>query len=208
MNRLTTIVLTFALVALVGTGAQALIANSAHDFSLLGWNSGGEICQPCHTPHNAVTLADAPLWNHDVTGAAFTPYTSSTMNAVTGAPSGVSLLCLSCHDGTVALDSFGGATGTNFIAGTALVDSDLSNDHPISFTYNAALATADGELFDPSSALSGLPGGGTIDADLLFGGSMECASCHDVHNTIVGINPFLLHIDNDASVLCLTCHNK
>ena len=30
------------------------ITNSAHDFSNKGWNSAGEICQPCHTPHDAI----------------------------------------------------------------------------------------------------------------------------------------------------------
>ena len=81
---------------------------------------------------------------------------------------------------------------------------DLSDDHPISFTYNTALATADGGLWDPASALSGL--GGTIDADLLSGSMVECSSCHDVHNSY-GI-PFLLVKSNAASALCLTCHDK
>ena len=47
---------------------------------------------------------------------------------------------------------------------------------------------------------------------MLFGtaGSrtMECASCHDVHNTASASNQNLLLISNTASALCLTCHNK
>jgi hypothetical protein len=97
-----------------------------------------------------------------------------------GQPSGVSKLCLSCHDGTVAEDSFGGQVGTTFMSGSALVGTDLSNDHPISFTYDDTLAGNDGGLYPPSTTNSGL--GGTIAADMLFGGSMECGSCHDVHN--------------------------
>ncbi len=80
----------------------------------------------------------------------------------------------------------------------------MSNDHPISFTYDAALATSDGELFDPSTISSGL--GGTIAADMLFGNKLECASCHDVHNAAG--NPDLLVKANTASALCLTCHDK
>jgi len=182
------------------------IAGSAHDFSDDAWNPGDRICIVCHTPHNAVVSPDAPLWNHELTVAAFTLYTSPTLDATDmGQPAGASLLCLSCHDGTVALENFGGTTtGTELITGGALVGTDISNDHPISFTYDATLATTDGGLFDPTTANSGL--GGTIDADLLFAGQMQCASCHDVHNS--GGNTFLLRVDNAASALCLTCHNK
>lgn len=185
------------------------IAGSAHDFSGNAW-SNNEICIVCHTPHNAITLTsnDAPLWNHELTGVAtYTLYTSPTLNATTAQPGGASLLCLSCHDGTVALENFGGTTGgTNFVTGSALVGdgSDLSGDHPISFTYDDALAGADGGLYLPSTDPSGL--GSTINADLLFGGQMQCASCHDVHNAANIL--FLLRMDNTNSALCLTCHNK
>jgi predicted CXXCH cytochrome family protein len=108
----------------------------------------------------------------------------------------------------VAVDAFGGAAGTTLIGaiGTGGGDfgTDLSNDHPISFAYNNALYSADGELNDPDNDLSGL--GGTIAADMLFSGDMECASCHDVHNS--ENNTALLLIDNVGSALCLTCHDK
>jgi predicted CXXCH cytochrome family protein len=181
------------------------ISGSLHDFSGQAW-SGGKICIVCHTPHNGATsVAEAPLWNHDVTAAAFALYSTSTLDASDmGQPDGASKLCLSCHDGTVALDSFGGAAGSTNISGSALVGTDLSNDHPISFTYDSALATADGQLYNPSVANSGL--GGTITADMLFADKIQCASCHDVHNSAG--NTDLLRIDNAASALCLTCHNK
>ncbi len=179
------------------------IAGSAHDFSGEAWNGSGEICLPCHTPHNALSTL-VPLWNHDTSASTFTLYSSVTLDATVGQPSAASLACLSCHDGTVALDSFGGNTGNVFIGGGDNLGTDLSNDHPVSFTYDAALATLDGGLHDPSTVNSGL--GGTIDADLLLGAKMECASCHDVHNSsgLAG----LLRIDNAASALCLTCHDK
>ena len=200
------VVLLFAILLLFSQLSYSQITGSAHDFSGETWNTTGEICIVCHTPHNAMTgIADAPLWNHQLSTATFTLYSTGTLDATMGQPDGSSKLCLSCHDGTVALENFGGVTtGTTEITGDALIGTDLSNDHPVSFTYNTALATADGELEDPSTGLSGL--GGTIDDDMLISGKMQCSSCHDVHNT-AGINYMLLK-SNSASALCLTCHIK
>ena len=92
------------------------------------------------------------------------------------------------------------------ITGADLIGTDLTNDHPISFDYTTALANTDGELYDPSTALSGMTATGTIAADMLFSNSMECASCHDVHNSAGFTN--LLVLDNAGSALCLTCHDK
>ena len=180
------------------------ISGSAHDFHADTWNTTGEICVVCHTPHNAIAGV-TPLWNHELSNvSSYTPYTSTTLDATVGQPDGNSKLCLSCHDGTVALDNFGGTTtGSDFITGAANLGTDLSNDHPISFTYDDDLATTDGGLFPPSTTDSGL--GGTIAADMLFAGELQCASCHDVHNA--GID-YLLVKSNVGSALCLTCHNK
>lgn len=191
------------------------IAGSKHDFSALNW-SGGEICVACHTPHEADTTQPAPLWNHTATTQTFTMYTSPTLDATsTGQPGGTSRLCLSCHDGTIAVDSFGGKVGTTFMAGRTAVGSgsNLGDDHPISITYDAALAATDGSLRDPTVATAtvGLAGGktktGTIDAILLTGGTVQCSSCHDVHNTFTVGAP-LLKITTAGSQLCYTCHDK
>lgn len=189
------------------TGYTQNISGSKHDFSANGWGST-EICIFCHAPHNGTASYDAPLWNHGVTTATYTLYSSSTLDAGPMAqPSGNSKLCLSCHDGTVAVDSYGGATGTNFIPVAGLLGTDLSNDHPVGFSYNTSLSTSDGELHNPATVNSGL--GSTIALDLLFGAGndqLECASCHDVHN--FANNGKFLRKANTASALCLTCHNK
>jgi hypothetical protein len=192
------------------------IVGSDHDFSASGW-SGGQICILCHTPHHAdTTVTGAPLWNHQVTATTDTKYSSPTLNATVGQPDGASKLCLSCHDGTVAVDSFGGATGTTIVTGDALIGTSLSDDHPISFTYNAALATTDGGLFDPSSKTVTIGSGsftktGTINDVILYSGKVQCSSCHDVHNNYVagggGGDP-LLKISKASSAICLACHNK
>lgn len=205
MKKLIIVLMALALVAGFTGVSMAAISGSDHDFSTQGW-AQGEICLPCHTPHHADTsVGGAPLWNHTVTSATYTLYNSLTLDANDlGQPDGVSKLCLSCHDGTVAIDSFGGATGTSFVGGGENLGTDMADDHPLSFTYDPALATADGGLFDPTTATTSL--GGTIDNDLLFGAKVECSSCHDVHNQFG--NQSLLKIANSGSDLCLTCHNK
>ena len=103
------------------------------------------------------------------------------------------------------MDNFGGQTaGTYYLSGPSLIDTDLNDDHPISFTYDVALANSDGGLHDPTTTNSGL--GGTIADDMLIDGQIQCASCHDVHNGS-GVDK-LLRKSNDASALCLTCHDK
>jgi predicted CXXCH cytochrome family protein len=169
------------------------------------------ICVACHTPHNG-TSTEAPLWNHEVSPGGHTPYGSGTIDATDlDAPAGISLMCLSCHDGSVAVDSFGGNVGSITIGGSALLDTDLSDDHPISFTYDSTLATNDGGLHDPTTTSSGIPGGLNIDDDMLFGtgnDQLECASCHDVHNGPSVVSPPLLIKSTASSELCFTCHNK
>lgn len=194
----------------VAVGLFALITDSAHDFSdgvgifSDDWNDTGEICKPCHAPHGG-TGTD-PLWNHTETTETFTLYAGYDMQATPGQPTGASLLCLSCHDGSLALDSFGGVGGTQTtrtltITESAYVGTDLSNDHPISITYDVT----DTELHPVATATAI---GGTIATDLLEGGTtVQCSSCHDVHQT-VGVVANLLKIDNAGSELCLTCHNK
>jgi predicted CXXCH cytochrome family protein len=196
------------LVAMIGLAldSQADIEGSQHDFSDQGW-AGGELCVVCHTPHGAdTTVTEMPTWNHEVTSATYTLYSSPTLDARdVGQPNGVSKLCLSCHDGTVAVDNFGGQTGDAFfVSGGALIGTDLSNEHPISFVYDDELASTDGGLHPPTTTNSGL--GDTIDNDLLFGAKVECGSCHDVHNAanISG----MLRKNNAGSALCLTCHDK
>ena len=98
---------TFAICWLLlgATAVQAgTIFGSKHDLSL---GTTNQVCGYCHAPHNASTqagLAEAPLWNRRITNLdAFTPYTSPTMTETCPTrPSGISLACLGCHDGTQA----------------------------------------------------------------------------------------------------------
>jgi len=222
----------------VPTLTQASIIGSPHDFSSNSWNTRKGVCSPCHSAHNTDPAQLVPLWTHTTTTASFTPYSSATLNAAVGQPDGASKACLSCHDGTVAINQFGGVTnGTAvFIApGSAgYIGTDLHVTHPVSFVYDTALATADGQLNDPVSYKIGDPvptagvtppvpsswagtslTGKTIDEALLRNHKMQCVACHDPHKQ-VGSAPtsgIMVKISgNDAngrgSLICRTCHLK
>lgn len=171
---------------------QSDVKNTKHNLSTSGAtgntksNSETQICVFCHTPHGANATAVAPLWNRKVGGASntstsyaatYTPYNSESLDARmasvqsgwTGQPLGSSKLCLSCHDGTIALGNVinapgsglgtaievSGATTTTMPAGTEgytrNLGQNLANDHPISVTYTSTLTTQDGELRSPGS---------------------------------------------------------
>ncbi len=185
----------------------AAITGSQHDFSSESWNPSGEICLVCHAPHNAISTI-APLWNHAITTSTFTIYSSPSLEATVGQPSASSKTCLSCHDGTLGLDPSG--TTDTTITGSANLGTDISNDHPVSFTYDSDLATADGTLFDPTVQTVPSLGGKTIAQGMLIDNKLECGSCHDVHNNKgdAPTSPKLLVVNNEGSALCLTCHNK
>lgn len=200
-----------------GAASAGTIVGTRHDFTQFGWNDEGQICVFCHVPHNAdTTVTNVPLWNHELTTQTYDLYDSPTFDGVAtqGQPGSNSILCLSCHDGTVAVDSYGGSTGDFFLSGPSAVGAggDLSDDHPISFTYDTSLSLEDGSLHDPASQVVTIGSGdksrtGTLQAVLLFDDRMECASCHDVHNTFTQSDP-LLKIDSVGSELCLACHDK
>ncbi len=194
-----TALLGLLLACFINPAAHASIRGSAHDFSSQGW-SQGETCIACHTPHNASKTLDTPLWNHATTTASFTLYSSSSLHNPVGQPGPHSKSCLSCHDGTVAVDSFAGGTGTLSISGSALIGTDLSNDHPVGITmyHEAGLKCQNCHQTHPFKFVSVLP---------FYEGKVECASCHDPHNNGVG-GAKMLRKTITGSLLCLHCHPK
>jgi predicted CXXCH cytochrome family protein len=186
-------------------GVQS-IQHTKHNFSasspgVVKTPGESEICVFCHTPHGV--KGQAPLWNHLTSGAVYIPYSSTTQKATVGQPTGASKLCLSCHDGTVAVgmlakQSLRGAklSGLQTMPlGAARLGTDLSDDHPISFRYDSALVMANGQLKDPGT----LVGAVKLDKDH----QVQCTSCHSAHENRFG--KFLVQ-NNFGSALCLACH--
>ncbi|MBM4038396.1 MAG: cytochrome c3 family protein [Planctomycetes bacterium] len=182
-----------ALLAFASAPALAAIAGSGHDFSSETWNSSGEICKPCHVPHNPNPGGStAPLWNHTLTSQTFTMYGTTVAGTTPDAtPNAKSKLCLSCHDGVTNLDAFGGAAGSTPISGAANIGITLADDHPVSIAITPG-----------SKGIKGTLGSNVV----IYSNKVECASCHDIHNS-AGVAK-LLRTSNAASALCLECHNK
>ncbi|HEC18459.1 MAG TPA: hypothetical protein ENI97_03865, partial [Gammaproteobacteria bacterium] len=250
------------------------IRNTKHNFSsfvtpdILGGGdqrtvrstSEAEICIFCHTPHGA-NLSEGPLWNREIpSNSTYTIYSSGSIDSSIQQPNGVSKLCLSCHDGSIAIGSVRNRAGSGGFQGptigmqgtgtggvmapgegsntgyTRFLGKDLTNDHPISLTYNQALFNADGEMRDPTQdpiRVRGLnprpqlqdihlqpetPNNPTPD-----NGQVQCVSCHDPHirdttnenikflrlNRLQKAQPDGSNTFLPASdIICLACHTK
>ena len=160
------------------------------------------ICVFCHTSH--MGTPDTPLWNREEGKAVYTLYDSSTLYSVPGQPDGTSKLCLSCHDGTVALGRVLHRKKEFAMLKTnmgrmprdrrANIGSDLSDDHPVSFDPAPAVATSP-ELVHP-------PVKDTVRYDK--SGLLQCTTCHDAHNNDIG--HFLVK-SNRGAALCKSCHD-
>jgi len=203
----------------------ASVAGTRHNFGSLSpatvkTTESTEICVFCHTPHNS--SPSGPLWNRQDSGATYDVYASSTLAATLnpnapqlGQPTGSSKLCLSCHDGTIAIGSLlnlpgkglGSAdmavtgpgvdpTGKLTSVSTSYIGTDLRDDHPISFDYGLSYPS-NPEMNDPA----GFPAAVKLDTNSM----VQCVSCHDPHGTA---NPKFLVASVEGGALCLTCHDK
>ena len=246
LNLLTLTMATAALLVLPLT-VRAGILNSPHDFSGESWNvqpsDHNSVCGTCHTPHHGDSTV-VPLWSHLTTSQTFTMYNNANVAPanlqahVDGQPAGISKACLSCHDGTVAINTYGGIGNYQTWGGTAVtitnsanLGTDLTHTHPISMDYTVALTgTGIGQdqwIFNPDTTQVLTPASGVFVSGndmsingFLLGGKhrVECSSCHDVHNQIgspfdINNNPKLVKIvgvdsQNNGSLLCRSCHNK
>lgn len=193
-----------ALVLLASGIASAQIESTVHNLTagnkLHGdsRNAGAGVCIFCHTPHNAQPAAG--LWNRDLPAVTYKLYQSSTLQAQVLQPNGSSRLCLSCHDGILALSNMRVPPVTGKVAymppliGRTVMGTDLSNDHPISFVYNSALAFRAADLADPMA----LPPSAPLDNER----EVQCTSCHDPHLN----RPNFLRIDERFGADCTVCH--
>jgi len=186
------------------------IRSTKHNLSISGTgditaSSESQICIFCHIPHGKGPTMSY-LWNRSTSSEPYIPYDSSTLNAEVGQPTGSSQMCLSCHDGTIALGATATTTAERTFKGgyryipedrASYLGTDLSDDHPVSFVYDAALAQDNLRLKDPAM----LPPSIKLSDDQ----ELQCTACHDPHDDMFG--RFLV-MDNTASALCIACHDE
>lgn len=188
---------------------QALCQNasrSPHNFSTNTWDYS-ERCNPCHVfnPGETPNAENEFLISYEK---------DSLASADSVYLSGISKLCFTCHDGSVASFSHTAEAEQRFS------HSEISmNYHPVSVLYQSDNLRKT-KLFDPNTTMSGL--GGTIADDLLINGRVECTSCHNAHFSTektackscppvpfkrgISDGSSSLWIANDKSALCLICH--
>lgn len=184
------------------------IDGTDHDFDDIV-PEGEQGCFACH---------DGPVWNHEMTDQPDNGgyVTSATVGVPGSQPGPVSLKCLSCHDGTVPIDAFGGSEGTR---GGEMDDeehgyfgTDLKHHHPVGIVYDSHAA---GATMTPSDEPNRY---GTLPSTFLLNGKVECVSCHDQHTHAQANNP-----DNEPGRysdvhewghfvkwdhLCFQCHER
>ncbi len=216
-----------------GLGNGIATANSPHNFATgsVGGiiNDSGEICRVCHVPHDHARqrYLNGLLWNHEVSSQSYSMYSNTWSKTLTGTqsaqPDGHSKLCLGCHDGTVAMDTFDkyvgdGSNTMRNLHGLSIIgwftdgaNIDLRGTHPISIAFPAG-ETGDGKNFtDPTTATWSR--GQTV-AATLDNGKVQCSTCHDVHDQESVPGTHLLRTAQTTveggvpSGLCLTCHVK
>lgn len=220
-------------VSLVVAGmAVASVVSSRHDMRLkISGNTQNQVCVFCHHPHRGYSAAGVSatlLWNfQDTDTVAFTTYGSPTVQGtvvgdalnLTG-NSVYSAYCLVCHDSDFATDTLinkPSGTGAlteidsyvNDVDNIAGDTDNLTNDHPIDFDYSASAnldATKGIKAQLNDSAVLGQQTGQTYP---LFTGTMQCATCHNVHN---GDNQAIQFMRGSTALsnsnICRDCHTN
>ena len=169
---------------------------------------GGLGCTFCHAPHSGLGTV-SPLWNQKLSQATYTPYTSTTYleQGKTQPTVGVtSSLCLSCHDGTVAVGQsyvYGTIPTTGTMNSIDTFGTTLTGSHP----FSLVLPLKDAANLVPSLVSKGMTADPT-GAVKLVNGNIECTSCHSPH--VQGIDriaqDFLVR-DSSNAQMCLACHD-
>jgi len=237
--------LALLVVLLWGSAISAgTLLGSKHDFTGLNKRTGvvamptvafsdyGSPCVYCHIPpdregQDSATKGAIKGWNRNLPATnTYDLYDSRTLDNKVRIPSPISLLCLSCHDGTMAVDmtvfrpngwrnsedaaihlringandlmSCGKCHNGKVAHSIAIkhIGQDLTNDHPISMTY-AGITHKDPDFRQPDGPY------GFDNGVKLYDNRVECATCHNVHNPDI-----TLLLREPADKLCETCHIK
>ena len=223
------------------------IIGSKHDLSALNKRAGakamegvayddyGYACVYCHVPPDVDKKGDGPQqiagWNRIRSDMRdYTLYSSRTFKSTARIPNEITMLCLSCHDGTIAVDQVVNTprawksgekmtlhmkinSGTDldhcglchdgFTAhhlGNRHLGTDMRRNHPVSIRYPGLGAGASDSL--QAAFNSPVDDFGFANGVRLFDGFVECASCHNVHEPSK-----VKFLRVKPEYLCITCHS-
>jgi predicted CXXCH cytochrome family protein len=210
-------ILALALVLVAGTASAAGVASTKHNMNTYTGNSTannnttpgtvgggtGDVCYYCHTAHNTLTTTQAPLWARNLpTTTGYTLYKSPTISVNIATVDSVSLACLSCHDGTIAVNqtingTVGGLAQAKYLIGNATtrIGPNISNDHPVSLQWAPDAA---------NGLVASMPAPFQAYSTPIGSMTLTCAGCHEAHGT-PGFSKFL-RADPNSGSFCVTCH--
>ena len=230
------IIAMLAAILFATANVNAGVVNTPHN---LGTTTGGgpntfsgtaEICVFCHTPHGADSTAVVPLWNRSLVSPTYTTYDSlgtTSLDGATAPVGSVSIACLSCHDGTQAMDtilnqpgsgavdatySAGTWTGSSTPTGIALIGTDLSNDHPVGIQYgggglsagpNVAAPTNDTDFVAASNQLINTKTVWWVDTETTPNGTRQKTDMQLYTRSVAAIDGGL----SQPFVECASCHD-
>lgn len=237
MRRVLILIAVLALTIGIASVSMARVEDTPHDVAVVSGILTLEPCAMCHTPHSG--SGEYPLWNRTGEAVAYSLYDSPTfdMTITTGDLQAPSTNCMVCHNGTLSqLVNYPGprstynanydVDGADLSSPWTLLDVGMTDDHPVSFTYDPSLDTANDN--------NGFPGTMSPDGFRQFvdavttdfplygadGFQFECSTCHSVHHTAVydgdvmaggisvGTQVFFLRADNSGSAMCMDCHTN
>lgn len=242
-------------VAIVGDpvlGSDDPILGSKHDFTGLNERAGavshsgvafadyGYACVYCHVPPEEAGAQPGDFggiinWNRFVPAIEnyqfYSDVKSQTLDTAPNKLNPITMLCLSCHDGTMSLDMVVfkpttydpslddsmhmrlndsddiescGKCHNGQVAhdnSVKVLGTDLRNDHPVSMQY-AGIGWKDKD-FKPPPSPDEFNNRTFANGVKLYNGNVECMTCHNVHDPSREV---LLRVD--AETLCITCHLK
>ena len=192
-----------------------------NDFTQVGTT---QMCVFCHHPHRSVgatldtrAYTNEVLWNQVNQSSAYAVYNSDSIDGAVGNVTSTSgmrtYLCLACHDGDIAANALvalpgdigAGQTVLKTLDGGQLIqpgESQLQDDHPVNVVYDETLDTGLGANV-----------GDEIDNIYpLFGGKVQCATCHDVHDSLdtssTGVQFMRVSAWGPQSAICISCHTN
>ena len=210
MKRLFVLVCVFFLAGMIGQAQISGDVLGSHNLSLSGTSpvkGGLDPCLYCHVPHSGVQTPNGALWSQTLSTQTYKGYSSTTLHNSGLQPTlgGDSSLCLSCHDGTVAVGQtqpFGQIQMSGSMFSADKFGSDLQGSHPFSLKTPMVDAPDLVQSLVSSHTTADLTG-----AVKLINNSVECTSCHTPHSQMVDtVSKNFLVRDSSSGQLCLSCH--